>query len=132
MPYSEFSQMIENETAADADSVPSLIEPRPAPDVADENQIDHAAPEFHLRPTSAPEPRFDFSGASISLASDMPSSGARLRVPETHGGFPPEALPASSSLSALSDFRPLGQIHDSFIIAAGRAGFCVIHQQLAH
>jgi len=132
MPYSEFSQMIENETAADAPSAPSLIEPQPAPDVADDNRVDPAAPEFHLRPTPAPEPRFDFSGASISLTTDMPLSGARLRVPETHGGFPPEALPPSTSLSALSDLRPLGQIHDSFIIAAGRDGLWIIDQHVAH
>jgi DNA mismatch repair protein MutL len=132
MPYSEFSQMIENDTAADGPSGPSLIEPGSAPDVTEANRIDPAAPEFHLRATHAPEPRFDFGDASISLANETPPPGVRLRVPETHGGFPPEALPASTSLSALSDLRPLGQIHDSFIIAAGRDGLWIIDQHVAH
>ncbi len=33
---------------------------------------------------------------------------------------------------ALSDLRPLGQIHDSFIIAAGRDGLWIIDQHVAH
>ena len=132
MPYSEFSQMLENETPPDAPSGPLLIEPQFAPDVTGENQIDPAAPEFHLRPTRAPEARFDFSGPSISLVSDASPTGVRLPVPETHGGFPPEALPVSVSLSALSDLRPLGQIHDSFIIATGRDGLWIIDQHVAH
>ena len=32
----------------------------------------------------------------------------------------------------LSDLRPLGQIHDSFIIAAGRDGLWIIDQHVAH
>ena len=48
---------------------------------------------------------------------------ARSRIPESHGGFPPGALPPfSSSLTALADLRPLGQIHESFIVAVGRDG----------
>jgi DNA mismatch repair protein MutL len=133
MPYSEFSQMIENEAAPDsasvidADSGAAPLEPLSAAD---------ATPEFHLRPTYGPEPRFDFGGDSIPLGSSATGApappGLRLRVPETHGGFPEEALPASASLSALSDLRPLGQIHDSFIIAAGREGLWIIDQHVAH
>jgi DNA mismatch repair protein MutL len=36
------------------------------------------------------------------------------------------------SLSVLSDLRPLGQIHESFIIAAGRDGLWIIDQHVAH
>ena len=36
------------------------------------------------------------------------------------------------SLSSLPDLRPLGQIHDSFIIAAGRDGLWIIDQHVAH
>src|SRR3989442_10053129 len=54
-------------------------------------------------------------------------------VPETHGDLPPGMLPPfSSSLTALSDLRPLGQIHQSFIIAAGRDGLWIIDQHVAH
>jgi len=55
-------------------------------------------------------------------------------VPDTHGAFPDGATAASpsSSLTDLSDLRPLGQIHDSFIIAAGREGLWIIDQHVAH
>ena len=36
------------------------------------------------------------------------------------------------AVGALSDLRPLGQIHDSFIIAAGRDGLWIIDQHVAH
>ena len=36
------------------------------------------------------------------------------------------------ALGALSDLRPLGQIHESFIIAAGRDGLWIIDQHVAH
>ena len=32
----------------------------------------------------------------------------------------------------LKDLRPLGQIHDSFIVAAGRDGLWIIDQHVAH
>ena len=38
----------------------------------------------------------------------------------------------AQSLAALSDLRPLGQIHDSFIVAAGRDGLWIIDQHVAH
>jgi len=41
-------------------------------------------------------------------------------VPETLAIFRLDSFPVSSSLTALGDLRPLGQIHESFIIAAGR------------
>ncbi len=57
----------------------------------------------------------------------------RLRMPETHGGFPLYALPLSdTSLGELSDIRPLGQLHESFNIAAGRDGLWIIDQHVAH
>ena len=36
------------------------------------------------------------------------------------------------SLASLTDLRPLGQIHNSFIIAAGRDGLWIIDQHVAH
>jgi DNA mismatch repair protein MutL len=38
----------------------------------------------------------------------------------------------SQSLTALADLRPLGQIHESFIVAAGRDGLWIIDQHVAH
>ncbi len=129
MPYSEFSQMIENE--AEIPSAPPPAEPEPPADIAD-NTIDPLAPEFQLRPARAPEPRFDFGDTAISLATAPAPATARLRVPDTHGTFPESTIEPASSLSALSDLRPLGQIHDSFIIAAGRDGLWIIDQHVAH
>ena len=128
MPYSEFSQMLENE-AAPAESVP------PAPEDAGQAAQpvpDFALPDFALRPGAGPAPRLDFGGSSIAVA-DAPPTGVRLRMPETHGAFPLDALPVSDvSLGALSDMRPLGQLHESFIIAAGRDGLWIIDQHVAH
>jgi DNA mismatch repair protein MutL len=57
----------------------------------------------------------------------------KIRVPDTHSGFPEDALPeAPVSLTALAELRPLGQIHESFIIAAGRDGLWIIDQHVAH
>ena len=56
-----------------------------------------------------------------------------MSVPDTHGPlFPGGVLPEMESLEALKDLRPLGQIHDSFIIAAGRDGLWIIDQHVAH
>ncbi|MGA3072546.1 MAG: DNA mismatch repair endonuclease MutL [Bryobacteraceae bacterium] len=128
MPYSEFSQMIENEVAP-AESVP------PAPEEAGQASQpvqEFALPDFALRPAAGPAPRLDFGGPPIALA-DAPPTAGRLRMPETHGDFPLDALPVSdASLGALSDLRPLGQLHESFIIAAGRGGLWIIDQHVAH
>jgi len=134
MPYSEFSQMIENEPAETGAEIPSAtppVEGEPPAEAAGSAEIDPTAPEFHLRPTRAPDPRFDFD-ASIAVASEPAPSAVRLRVPDSHGTFPESATEPVSSLSALADLRPLGQIHDSFIIAAGRDGLWIIDQHVAH
>ncbi len=122
VPYSEFSQMIEDERA----------EPSALP------------PSFALRAEAGPEPRLDFSeGPPIDLSArpriEIPPSpqptvsagAARLRVPDTHSAFPVDTLPATS-LASLTDLRPLGQIHESFIIASGRDGLWIIDQHVAH
>ena len=116
MPFSEFSQAVENETAISA---------LPEPDAAE-------LPTFALRPEPGPAPRFDFVEAPALAPAARPSS-MRLKVPDTHGEFPADALPASSaSLASLSDLRPLGQLHNSFILAAGRDGLWIIDQHVAH
>jgi DNA mismatch repair protein MutL len=112
LPYSEFSQRIESMNF-------------PAVSAAAATAADSGVlPEFILRRPVSPEPRFDFEPAPAS---------PKLAVPETHGPlFPDAQLPDPESLDALSDLRPLGQIHDSFIIAAGRDGLWIIDQHVAH
>lgn len=125
LPYSEFTQRIENQVWSE---FPSQVIPAAAPE---------SLPDFSLKAARPPESRLDFGTAPPPVA----ESGAtapdlrplRIRVPETHGGFPEEALvEPSASLSVLADLRPLGQIHDSFIIAAGRDGLWIIDQHVAH
>ncbi len=128
LPYSEFSQMLANEPAPEA--LAGTIE---APGVTLEGPaatIDAtplALPEFTLRPAAAPAPRLDFSAPAIAVAPAPP------RQADTHGQFPADAIPPPEmSLSVLSDLRPLGQLHESFIVAAGRDGLWIIDQHVAH
>jgi DNA mismatch repair protein MutL len=108
LPFSEFSQRMENMSFQD--SVSTIPDPPMLPD-------------FTLRRPPSPAPRFDFS--------EMPA--IRIAVPETHGPLFPDAyMPESESLEALKDLRPLGQLHDSFIVAAGRDGLWIIDQHVAH
>ena len=110
LPYSEFSQRMENMSFPD----PNAFGAPPDPS---------ALPEFTLRRPSPPVPRFDFSDAPV----------AKTSVPETHGPlFEGGEIPEPESLDALRDLRPLGQIHDSFIVAAGRDGLWIIDQHVAH
>ncbi len=122
MPYSEFSQVLQEQSWSQP---PSALPPELAP--------------FTLRATMAPPPRLDFSAGEIAVPSQPPPpvspepTGMRIPVPDTHGGFPPEVLnDLSQSLTALGDLRPLGQIHDSFIVAAGRDGLWIVDQHVAH
>ncbi|MEX2264929.1 MAG: DNA mismatch repair endonuclease MutL [Bryobacteraceae bacterium] len=110
LPFSEFSAMLENEAAVSAPTDASL------PPIQPENAVEtERLPVFTLRPHASP-----------ALTS-------RVRVPDTHGSFPPELTHAAPpSLAALADLRPLGQIHDSFIVAVGRDGLWIVDQHVAH
>ena len=128
LPYSEFTQQIENfafDTAA---------EPRPAlPGIPDriENEPATELPTFvvHDR-TPVPLPADPIVPAPRAAIQTAPM---RLPAPETHGALGlQDTIPEPQSLAALSDLRPLGQIHDSFIVAAGRDGLWIIDQHVAH
>jgi DNA mismatch repair protein MutL len=117
LPYSEFSQRVEQGFLPETERAESARVP---------------LPEFTLRGTRPAEPRFDFGGGAIPLAQPV-EEPPRIPVPETHGAFPPELVPEpAQSLAALADLRPLGQIHESFIVAAGRDGLWIIDQHVAH
>ncbi len=123
LPYSEFSQMIENVEPA----APSIAVPAPP-----EQPPDSELPAFTLRPTAGPA-RLDFSAPPLEITPGPPPSGKLFRRLDAHGEFPPDAIPAPEmSLSTLSDLRPLGQIHESFIVAVGRDGLWIIDQHVAH
>jgi DNA mismatch repair protein MutL len=126
LPFSEFSQR-----AMDyAQQMPSF-----------EEQPVSSLPSFQLRTQFGPAPRFDFGDAlttstptTFPTAAPVETGSYRPPVPETHGPLPAGAdwTDPATSLDALRDLRPLGQIHDSFIIAAGRDGLWIIDQHVAH
>jgi DNA mismatch repair protein MutL len=132
LPFSEFSQMIDNAAGADAPSV----EPRDAaaaPAAAPPADRESDLPVVTLRPPPGPAPRLSFGEGSIPLAEPAPAAQTvKLAVPDTHIAFPAELMAAPASLSSLADLRPLGQIHNSFIVAAGRDGLWIIDQHVAH
>jgi DNA mismatch repair protein MutL len=115
--------MIENQPVGEFTDLPVAAAKAPDPPL----------PEFALRPTALPAQRLDFTAPPIEVSPGPPPSGKLMRHLDAHGEFPPEAIPPPEmSLSALSDLRPLGQIHESFIIAAGRDGLWIIDQHVAH
>jgi DNA mismatch repair protein MutL len=65
MPYSEFSQMLEDEPAP-----PESVGPEAGQ--ASIPAQDFALPDFALRPAAGPAPRLDFGGSSIPLADPPP------------------------------------------------------------
>jgi DNA mismatch repair protein MutL len=123
LPFSEFSAVMERNGAdVDADVEPSA-------EIAREPVT--ALPEIAV-PSIAP----NLAAAQSAVA--QPSAPLR-RIPDTHGAL--DHVPADwdradmnrmDTLAALPNLRPLGQLHDSFIIAAGRDGLWIIDQHVAH
>ena len=110
LPYSEFSQMVQDNALSD-------------------QAVPVSAPEFYLHAEPGPAPRFDFE--PLPEKAQTLTQAIKLRVPDSHGAVGLDASP-SNSLTGLKDLRPLGQIHESFIIAAGRDGLWIIDQHVAH
>jgi DNA mismatch repair protein MutL len=134
LPYSEFTERVianqESNQGADEDLNSAEM------NVANATS-ESALPEFQLRRSPSPAPRFDFPDAAFPVQTSDAIAAAttalKLTTPDTHGSiFPGAYLPEPESLEALKDLRPLGQIHDSFIIAAGRDGLWIIDQHVAH
>jgi DNA mismatch repair protein MutL len=132
LPYSEFSQVLANEEpVAPAAFGASVVEEPPAAPAA--LFAGESVPEFSLRPPPAPAQRLDFTSPPLEVTPGPPPSGKLQRNLDAHGEFPAEAIPPPEmSLSVLSDLRPLGQIHESFIVAAGRDGLWIVDQHVAH
>ncbi len=116
LPYSEFSQTMQNETAGAS--------------------LRATVPEYTLLPPQMnPAQRFDFGDGAIPLSPPPKPEGEqplRLRVPDTHGGFPADRMPVEHGMTRIGELRPLGQLHNSFIIAAGTDGLWIIDQHVAH
>jgi DNA mismatch repair protein MutL len=95
-------------------------------------------PAFSMQPPPAPAARFDFGDTGIPVNEPgpsegvKPSGGVKLKVPDTHGAFPLDSIPMDGSMVRIGELRPMGQLHNSFIIAAGVDGLWIIDQHVAH
>jgi DNA mismatch repair protein MutL len=103
--YENESESVRRDTIADTETLPELPVSAPA------------------RPAIIPQ---------VAIPSPAPATIRAL--PDTHGAL--DQLPADwdrlDSLTSLPDLRPLGQLHDSFIVAVGRDGLWIIDQHVAH
>ena len=120
-PYSgSFSQIMQNRKPGGASLLSATV------------------PEYTLLPHQPPPTRFDFGndGAISSLRPELRqiqrATAPSVRVPDTHGSFPADSLPVEHIMTLIGELRPLGQLHSSFIIAAGTDGLWIIDQHVAH
>jgi DNA mismatch repair protein MutL len=124
MPFSEFTQRIES-------AAPDRYSP-----VIPDSAYAPAASGVGTPIETAHLPRFEFVDTQAEITPQVPinAAPARLRMPDTHGPLPAGLVQASEhdSLVSLGDLRPLGQLHNSFIIAAGRDGLWIVDQHVAH
>ena len=123
LPYSEFSQAMHDDTGGAG--LPVTV------------------PDYTLVAQPPPPGRFDFGDSAIPVNVSIPAplssptpkpeeQPLRLRVPDTHGGFPADSIPLATSMTRIGELRPLGQLHNSFIICAGIDGLWIIDQHVAH
>ncbi len=126
LPYSEFTQQLENSRVGEPawDAMRNAPPERPRPE--------EELPEFTLDRPAGPAAAFRFRRRRSRRPSRRPvgeAQSARHPRPDLPEGASPAEL---DSLASLSDLRPLGQIHESFIIAAGADGLWIIDQHVAH
>lgn len=118
LPFSEFTAVLEAFDQAEAS--------RPE----HPTEVSEAIPEILLPAPSVVDPIL----SEVKTGSVPVFTKAVRRVPDTHGAL--ESLGVDwdrgDTLAALPDLRPLGQLHESFIIAAGRDGLWIIDQHVAH
>jgi DNA mismatch repair protein MutL len=119
LPFSEFTATMEAVAVEETSTVDT--------DTLETNRVAIAElPELAI--STPPEPFVSEGAGAVHAAPVI------RRVPDTHGAL--EQLPTDwdrvDTLAALPDLRSLGQLHDSFIVAAGRDGLWIIDQHVAH
>ena len=125
LPYSEFTQSLE------AASVREFVL-QSEPGGSERFEFGNAAiPVFN-----GPEPAAAAAqaGPAPVQTPSLPKAAEplRLRVPDTHGAFPINYAGQEHSMARIGELRPLGQLHNSFIIAAGVDGLWIVDQHVAH
>ena len=138
LPFSDFSQRLEDyryREFAPAPLPPLEMPPaaEPVPGAPEPAQL----PDYSLRPPQRFEPgRLDFGSAGAAAAPALAAAAQPTRtrqIPDTHGPLPAGlAIDPGPSLDVLRDLRPVGQLHDSFILATGPDGLWIIDQHVAH
>jgi DNA mismatch repair protein MutL len=105
----------------------TVFSPRIADSEADPSASD--ATDFTLRPPVVPESpgRFAFSDQGIAVGYETENGAANTSAA---GAF--EADGPVETLNALATLKPLGQLRDSFILAANEEGLWIIDQHVAH
>jgi len=129
LPFSEFSQSLENyQPPPEAPRFEFNSQPEQQGEAAEE------LPRFTVHGAYiAPQPAAAVHQSSPSPAATPPPAPSRLKVPDTHGDFPVTAsYEPAGSMDVLTELRPLGQLHESFIIAAARDGLWIVDQHVAH
>jgi len=127
LPYSEFTQTMEN-ARLELPEWRSVV-PEPTAGALGVGEAD--LPLFMGR--AAPSGDFLPPAAAAPVAPSVDVAPSRLKVPNHHGGAPDGVqLDGMPSLDVLKDLRPIGQLHESFIIAAGRDGLWIVDQHVAH
>ncbi len=116
LPFSEFT--------ATMDAV--ATEPEPF----EENRVVSEFPEIAIHTA----PRLPSYGERAVAEAPRAIALTRHGVPDTHGALDQLSTDwdHTDTLAALPDLRPLGQLHDSFIVAAARDGLWIIDQHVAH
>jgi DNA mismatch repair protein MutL len=146
LPFSEASAMFASEDPHAAETFDLRRPPGPAP------RLDFGDGAIEVGPFSGSHAANAFDGgfpATAEAASESApavmraAAGAVSSTVADAAAFEPSiehrphsrdplAEPRGDSLAKLGELRPLGQIHDSFIIASGADGLWIIDQHVAH
>jgi DNA mismatch repair protein MutL len=130
-------------TGAQTDAEPFRLSPRAPSPVPGKLPFDGRSFTDGQRPTPANFDRETWAEAAHALfapgtAPDVDECSPSLDGAMAYGNSPAiatalvEAEQAASSLNRLASLRPLGQLRESFILAAGDDGLWIIDQHVAH
>jgi DNA mismatch repair protein MutL len=110
-----------------------VFQPRQLPESEGAPSAEDAA-DFMLRAPIVPESpgRFAFSGNGIAVGYEADAAGSNgiSAASSEDAAFAPDS--PAETLNALATLRPLGQLRDSFILAANEEGLWIIDQHVAH
>ena len=126
LPFSEFSHMLGSQRV----EMPSELQLSHS----DEAALPEIAIPTLVGPARMPHDSTTSDGVVAATAYSPATAASAKRVPDTHGDLSHLSTEWErvDTYAALPDLRPLGQLHESFIIAAGRDGLWIIDQHVAH